>query len=148
MTGRRREGNRTDRRILPVDATSVEERNALIECIRYVGSGNHKLRPSDYGFVPSHNPRPSKSPCDELRAVPVNEARELFEKGIMLGMVSRLDPHGAPKYVWSVDDAGEVYEAKAKPEREREYHGYRIGDDERDMRRYILDEWKKRCNKR
>jgi hypothetical protein len=115
--------------------------------MRYVGSSNHKLRPGDYGFVPSHNPRPSKSPCDGLRSVLVAEARALFERGIMLGMVSRFGEEGAPKYVWSVDDAGEVYEAKAKPEREREYHGYRLGDDEREIRRYILDEWKKRCNK-
>ena len=56
----------------------------------------------------------------------------------------------SPKYVWAVDEHGEVYEAKTKPERaERgaDYHGYRVGDDERDMRRYILDEWGRRCPK-
>ena len=37
---------------------------------------------------------------------------------------------------------GEAYEAKTKPP-DTAYHGYRIGEDEPEMRRYILDEWKK-----
>ena len=60
-------------------------------------------------------------------------------------MVSRFSGDGVPKYVWAVDSGGEPYEAKTKPEREREYHGYRIGDNEKEMRRYVVDEWRKRC---
>jgi hypothetical protein len=65
--------------------------------------------------------------------------------GIDLGMISWFGEGGAPKYVWAVDEDGQVYEAKAKPERENEYHGYRIGDDERAVRRYVLEEWRLRC---
>lgn len=146
MSPRKRQGNRPDRRILPPDATSEAIRAAFKARLRYVGSGNHKLRPGDYGFVPSPNPRPSKSPCDELRPVLLAEAVALFERGIALGMVSRFEAGGVPKYVWSVDDSGEAWEAKAKPG-EAQYHGYRIGDDDRAMRRTVLDEWTRRCPK-
>lgn len=144
MACRRREGNRPDRRIWDDAATTVLQRKALCEKIHYVGSGNHKLRPGDYGFTPSHNPRPSKSPCDALRSVLIKEASELFKKGIMRGMVSRFEPESIPKYVWAVDADGEVYEAKAKTNQETEYHGYRIGEDEQAVREYVLEEWKKR----
>lgn len=145
MTTRTRQGNRPERRILPPEATSIALRDALKEGLRYGGSANHKLRPGDYGLVPTHNPRPSKSACDELRPVLLAEARTLFKRGIALGMISRLGEDGLPKYVWAVDRLGEVYEAKTKPGRNEPYHGYRLGDDERAMRRYVLDEWNKRC---
>ena len=145
MPIRRREGNRPDRRIAAGAFTSLVDREALCERLRYVGSANHKLRGGDYGFVPSSNPRPSKSPCDALRSLLLEEASTLFRQGIMLGMLSRFDAGGVPKYVWSVDADGEVYEAKTKPDRETDYHGYRLGDDERDMRDYVRREWKQRC---
>lgn len=145
MAIRKREGNRPDRRISDEAITTTTQREALCERLRYVGSANHKLRPGDYGFTPSHNPRPSKSPCDAVRAVLIEEASTLFRQGIMRGMVSRFDASGIPKYVWAVDEANDVYEAKAKPEREMDYHGYRLGDDDRDMRSYVLREWKRRC---
>ena len=114
----------------------------------YVGSANHKLRPGDYGFMPTHNPRPSKSPCDDLRPILLDEAVALFERGVELGMTSAFGLERAPKYVWSVDGEGDVYEAKARPERENHYHGYRLGDDERAMRAYIVKEWNVRCQRR
>jgi len=141
---RARQGNRPDRRVAPVGSITAEEIQALVARLRYTGSGLHKLHPGDYGFVPSHNPRPSKSPCDDLRPLPRAEAAALFQQGIALGMVSPFPPGGVPKYVWAVDAAGEVYEAKTKPP-DTAYHGYRIGDDERGMRRYILGEWRVRC---
>lgn len=144
MAGRKREGNRPDRRIWDAAATSPEQRQALLEKISYAGSPNHKLHPGDYGFIPSHNPRPTKSPCDALRPILIMEASQLFREGIRRGMVSHFEPGGAPKYVWAVDADGEVYEAKAKPEQESVYHGYRIGEDEQSVRQYILAEWKKR----
>lgn len=145
MPIRRREGNQPDRRIAPADFTSASIRNALSERLRYAGSSNHKLRPGDYGFIPTHNPRPLKSPCDELRSILLEEATTLFRQGISLGMVSTFAEDSIPKYVWAVDYAGEVYEAKTKPERSTDYHGYRLGDDERAMRRYALLEWRRRC---
>ncbi len=61
----------------------------------------------------------------------------------MHGMVSPMLESGLPKYVWAVDAADEVYEAKigSPPE----YHGYRLGDDEKAMREYVRLEWKRRC---
>jgi hypothetical protein len=144
MAGRKREGNRPDRRIWDAAATTPQQRQALLGKIHYVGSANHKLHPSDYGFTPSHNPRPSKSACDMLRSIVIAEASKLFRDGIMRGMVSPFEPNGIPKYVWAVDDDGEVYEAKAKPGQESEYHGYRIGEDEQSVRQYVLAEWKRR----
>lgn len=101
---------------------------------------------TSYGFVPSINPRPTKSVCDDLRSILLAEATELFRRGVLAEMVSPFDPGGSPKYVWVVDNDGEVYEAKTKPP-DVVYHGYRIGDDEPYMRRYILGEWRERCPK-
>ncbi len=143
---RKREGNRPDRRYARAGTFSPEDLDNLSERVRYGGTGHHKLHPGDYGFVPSINPRPSKDVCDDLRPVLIDEATALFRQGILLGMVSLFDPEGVPKYVWAVDGGDEVYEAKTGP-REAVYHGYRIGDDEPNMRRYILDEWRRRCRK-
>jgi hypothetical protein len=141
----KREGNRPDRRIAPYDFVSVEMRQLLVGRLTYVGSAHHKLRPGDYGFVPPQNPRASKSPCDELRPVLLAEASALFQRAIELGMFSRFTDGGSPKYVWAVDDFEEVYEAKTRPELSTEYHGYRLGEDDRVMRRYVLIEWRQRC---
>jgi hypothetical protein len=143
---RKREGNRPDRRLIAQGTVSAQALFDLAKRLRYEGSGLHKLRPGDYGFVPSINPRPTKSVCDDLRSILLAEAKQLLRKGILSEMVSKFDPGGSPKYVWVVDSDGEVYEAKTKPS-DVVYHGYRIGDDEPDMRRYILGEWRKRCPK-
>ena len=145
MAIRKREGNRPDRRLADEAAVDAATRTRLLTTLQYVGSANHKLHPGNYGFQPPQNPRPSKSPCDALRSVLLEEATALFRRGIELGMVSTIIKDGVPKYVWAVDDAGEVYEAKTRPEREVEYHGYRIGPDEADMRGYVLKEWRRRC---
>ena len=140
----RRQSNRPDRRIVPFEAVTTDELARIASQAQYVGSANHKLHPGDYGFVPPSNPRPSKSPCDALRPVLLAEAAALFHSGLTAGMVSAFDVHSTPKYVWAVDSDGEVYEAKTKPP-DVVYHGYRVGEDENDMRSYILAEWKKRC---
>jgi len=143
---KRRDGNRPDRRIVPAKTYSELELDVLAALATYVGSGLHKLHPGNYGFIPSVNPRPSKSVCDDLRPVALEEAALLLAKGVKAGMVSRFDPAGSPKYVWAVDGDGEVYEAKTKPP-DKAYHGYRLGDDEEGMRRWVRDEWEKRCPK-
>lgn len=142
----KRQGNRPDRRFAPMGSISNGLLEALADNLRYEGSGIHKLHPGDYGFVPSVNPRPSKSCCDDLRPILLGEAAALFRSGVLAGMVSRFDQGGTPKYVWSIDGNGEVYEAKTKPP-DIIYHGYRINEDEPAMRRYILDEWRRRCLK-
>lgn len=143
---RRRQGNRPNRRLVPHGTVSTQALTELADRLRYGGSGFHKLHPGDYGFVPSVNPRPTKSVCDDLRPILLSEATELFQKGILAEMVSPFDLGGSPKYVWVVDSDDEVYEAKTRSP-DVIYHGYRINDNEPDMRRYILGEWRKRCPK-
>ena len=147
MSIRKREGNRPDRRLCPEDDKDSLVRALLCARLRYVGSGHHKLRPANYGFLPPQNPRPSKSVCDDRRPILLEEAEALFRRGIELGMFSPFAADAVPKYVWSVDYQGEVYEAKTNPKRETDYHGYRLGDDERAMRSLIVKAWRERCAK-
>lgn len=146
MSIRKREGNRPDRRILGHTASSETDRDAIAKRVSYLGSGHHKRRPGDYGFEPPVNPRPSKDVCDAKgkRQVLLAEAQALFASGLSKGMFSKPGTNGLPKYVWAVDGNGDVYESKTRPEHETEYHGYRLGDDEVTMRRYVIDEWKLR----
>ena len=58
-------------------------------------------------------------------------------------MVSAFGKDGFPKYVWAVDEDGEVYEAKT--DGSGFYHGYRLGTNDRMHRDYILKEWNHRC---
>jgi hypothetical protein len=141
---RKREGNRPDRRLVPAGTYTKGQLDELARRLTYAGSGLHKRHPGNYGFIPSINPRPSKSVCDDLRMVTLGEAAQLLAAGIAAEMVSPFDPGGSPKYVWAVDGDGQVYEAKTKPP-DTVYHGYRLGDDEEAMRRYISGEWEKRC---
>lgn len=141
----KRQSNRPDRRLAPIETLTEAELKRVIATARYVGINIHKLHPGDYGFVPPVNPRPTKDVCDDLRIVLKKEAAELMRDGVQRGMVSHFEPGQLPKYIWAIDGDGEVYEAKTKPGQDRDYHGYRLGNDERDMRRYILAEWKKRC---
>jgi len=143
---RKREGNRPDRRYAPAGSISPEVLEELSDRLRYEGSAHHKLHPGDYGFVPSINPRATKDLCDDLRPITFEDAERLFQEGIAAGLVSPFDRSGTPKYVWAVDTDDEVYEAKTKPP-DTIYHGYRLGEDEEAMRRYILDEWRRRCPK-
>jgi hypothetical protein len=129
---RTRQGNRPDRRVAPAGSIAAKDLRELAEGLLYGGSSLHKLHPGDYSFVPPVNPRPSKSPCDDLRPILRAEAAKLFREGLVSGMVSRFDKGGTPKYVWAVDADGQVYEAKTKPP-DTSYHGYRIGEDEPEM---------------
>ena len=55
-------------------------------------------------------------------------------------MFSDFPEGGAPKYVWSVDAEGEVYEAKID---RQGYHGYRLEEDD-NFRDRVLREWRAR----
>jgi hypothetical protein len=48
-----------------------------------------------------------------------------------------------PKYIWSVDDQGEAYEAKTHPNDRGQYHGYRLEEHD-PMRSLVLKTWKER----
>jgi hypothetical protein len=140
----KRQSNRPDRRLALEDVMTTDQRKDLMTRLRYEGIAIHKKTPGDYRFVPPVNPRPSKSLCDDLRPVLLGEAIGLFQRGVLAGMFSTPTDDGIPKYVWAVDAGNQVYEAKTKPPG-CVYHGYRLGEDETDMRRYILAEWRQRC---
>ena len=140
-TMRQRKGQRPDRRIVPANALADVELTRIALVARYGGSAIHKLHSGDYGFTPPVNPRPHKSVCDDVRVILRAEAARLLSEGIRKGMVSAFEPGQLPKYVWAVDEHGKVYEAKVKVGQETIYHGYRLGDDERQMCAEVLSEW-------
>ena len=140
----KRQSNRPDRRLCPAGLLNTAELARIAATARYTGSANHKLHAGDYGFVPPSNPRASKSVCDDKRTILKAEARALFLEGIRRGMISRVESGQLPKYIWAVDEFDEVYEAKTKPGQETDYHGYRLGADERQMRADVLKEWNSR----
>ena len=139
-----RQGNRPDRRFVAAGTYDDTRLSSVKAAARYTGSGHHKLHPGDYGFDPPVSPRPSKSVCDDLRPVMRDEAKALFGAGIDLGMISVVGPDGLPKYVWTVDESGEAYEAKASGSDPGAYHGYRLNEND-EMRKIVLKEWKRRC---
>ena len=140
----KRQGNNPKRRIIPRDALDPQDLERLTREARYVGSAHHKSKPADYRFTPPANPRPNKSLCDGKRIVRIGEAEKLFLQGLSRGMVSRYSKNGFPKYVWAVDRYGEVYEAKLGNDG-RSYHGYALSaDGERDLRRWVTEEWQAR----
>ena len=139
--GKRQVQNRPNRRIAPAGTIS-DQIHSNLNRARYAGSPKHKLRPADYGFQPPVSPRRSASLCDDLRPVPLREATRLFRAGISLGMVSKPLDNGLPKYVWSVDDNGEAYEAILGGDG-RNYHGYRLKHYAAN-RAAVIAEWNKR----
>ena len=141
MPTRKRQGNDPKRRVAQLGTVSDAVRENLAVA-RYTGSALHKSKPSDYGFTPPMARRLGKSLCDARRGINLREATELFRAGIRLGMVSSYLEGGLPKFVWSVDRYGEAYEAKLG-EDGLSYHGYALYREQR-MRRYIIEEWKRR----
>lgn len=139
----RRAGKNPKRRLAPIDHLTQAQRAALVASAQYVASGHHKLNPADYGLDRA-SPRPTKSLCDRVRIIPLQEAKAMLEKGIKLGMISEYFFGQHPKYIWCVGDDGEVYEAKTDAVKPGVYHGYRL-EEEDNMREHIKEVWKKRC---
>ena len=139
MPNRKRQGNDPTRRIIPIGTLGSSIRSKL-DKTHYVGSAHHKRHPADYGFTPPVNPRPSKSLCDDVRIIKRREAIKLFRSGIHLDMVSSCLRNGLPKYVWAVDNDGNVFEAKWDSDG---YHGYRLRLKD-SMRAYVVANWKER----
>lgn len=136
-----RTGNNPKRRIAPAGTLSRDALAALAGTLRYAGSGNHKRYAGDYGFDPPSNPRAWKSLCDDQRPLLKDEAAALFANGIARGMISVPGPDGVPKYVWSVDDRGEAYEAN---QGNGGHHGYRLSADD-DMAELVRRAWRERA---
>ena len=138
-----RQGNNPKRRIAARGSLSEEDLKALIREVRYTGSSLHKKNHADYGFDPPVNSRSNKSLCDGVRSILLKEASRLFKSGLKRGMVSGFGEGELPKYVWAVDEHGEAYEAKLGDDG-RSYHGYRLGANDRNMMKYVTEEWKRR----
>ena len=141
----RYQGNNPKRRIAKHGFYTKQELDGFASIARYQGSAHHKLRPADYDFDPPTAPRPSKSVCDGKRVVRHDEARRLLQAGMRLGLVSSHKQGDWPKYVWTIDDNGEVYEAKLGHDGNR-YHGYRLSEDDGAMREWVMAEWSKRTS--
>jgi hypothetical protein len=139
-----REGNNPRRRIGAEDALTNEQLKELAGKAVYVGSAHHKRSPGDYAFKPPTSPRPSKSLCDGQRVILRAEAQVLLSSGIEKGMLSSHFYSNFPKFIWSVDADGEVYEAKTDQTSPGSYHGYRL-EEEDPMRALVKKIWKARC---
>jgi hypothetical protein len=120
-----------------------DQRDGLARAVKYAPSGHHKRNPADYGLDRT-SPRPTKSLCDLVRIIPLEEAKGLIKKGIIYGMISDFFFETYPKFVWCVGSDGEVYEAKTDRLTPGVYHGYRLEEDD-DMRDHIKAVWKQRC---
>jgi len=139
----KRQGNNPKRRVSVKQGIGSAILDKCAQRAIYTGSPHHKRFPADYNFHPPANPRPNKSLCDSKIRVKYNEARTLFLAGIRRGMISEPMQDGLPKYVWAVNENGSVYEAKREG-RSRSYHGYELGGNEVDMKKYIIKEWESR----
>ena len=138
-----RPGNNPKRRIVRPERLTEEEKAQLMRDVRYVGSGHHKRNPVDYE-LPRANPRPTKSLCDLERTILLGEARHLVAIGIQCGLFSEPREDGFPKFIWSVSERGEVFEAKTDTHGTGEYHGYPL-EDEDVMHEYVKSVWIERC---
>ena len=145
------EASNPKRRLAQSGHFSKNDLAYFADVARYEGRAYHKTRPADYGFHPPVSPRPTKSVCDDIRIIRKAEAEQLLLSGFARGMVSthRQGNLSLPKFVWAVDDQGEVYEAKLDGDGPG-YHGYRINE-YRDagscvMRKQVLRAWKRRSN--
>jgi hypothetical protein len=139
----KRPGNSPKRRIASADRLTAAQKAALASAIQYSASGHHKRNPADYGLERT-SPRPTKSLCDIIRVIPLKEAKAMIQKGISLGMVSDFFYGEFPKFIWCVDDDGEVYEARTDATTPSVYHGYRL-EEEDNMRGHVKHVWKERC---
>ncbi|MCW5286740.1 hypothetical protein [Verminephrobacter eiseniae] len=135
-----RQSQLKDRRAVAPDTVSPADLRALSKKVTYVGHGNHKRFPANYGLT-STSPRPTKSLCDMTRTILLEEALALLKCGVLKGIISQPRADGFPKYIWSVSAAGEVFEAKSHPNDNGRYHGYPL-ENEDAMRAHILSIWK------
>ena len=91
---RKRQGNRPDRRVAPVEI-DLKGRAAGAGCAFAVRRRQlSQAPPWRLRVRAAGQSTPFKSPCDELRPVLRKEAEILFRKGVASGMVSRFEPGG------------------------------------------------------
>ena len=111
--------------------------------VRYTGGTHHKRAPADYGFDPSVNPGASKSLCDGIRIVELDEAVTLLRERVHHGMVGSYSNGGLPKYIFAVSGDDLVFDTKLNGD--RTCHGHELGHGEDVLRQHVTREWKARC---
>ena len=94
---------------------------------------------------PGNNPKRRVAPADLLsEANRVRLAQSVKYQGSGHHKRNPADYGLDPKFIWCVDDDGEVYEAKTDAVTPGTYHGYRLEEDD-DMRRHVESVWNQRC---
>ncbi|EHQ07556.1 hypothetical protein [Leptonema illini] len=139
----RRQSSNPRRRLCDQSNYGADYLNGLAERVRYTGSAHHKKNPVEYGFS-RMEPRPEKSICDVNRRLAPREAASLLKAGIQMCMMSEPDGTGFPKFIWAVNNEGEVFEAKTDRNGSGCYHGYPL-DSEDEMSIVVQAEWRRRC---
>lgn len=140
---RTRTGYNPKRKMAQADLLTPVERAELAARATYGGNPEHKRSRGDYGLTPPASPRPAKTLCDGERPILKPEATALLRSGMRKGTTSATSPGGWPQNIWSVSDAGEVFEAQLENAAQGSYHGYPMPEDD-DFRRLVLKEWKAR----
>ncbi|MDZ4058073.1 MAG: hypothetical protein U1D69_14155 [Polynucleobacter sp.] len=88
-----------------------------------MGNASHKRNSLDYKLIPPTAPRSNKSLCDDRGEIRLATAQALLRRGVEAGLVNGDWTDGWPRRVWSVDDGGNVWEAKLDSAGGT-YHGY------------------------
>ena len=132
------------RRIRPWAAGDEEKLNNLADHATYSGHPSHKRNPGDFGLSPPSQARLGKSLCDDVGIFRREEALELLQRGLRLGLISLLEIGGWPKQVWAVTPEGLPLEAQR--EADGVYHGYPLREID-PMHQEVLAAWKKACNR-
>jgi hypothetical protein len=137
---RARTGYNPKRKIAAADLLTPAERAALAARVTYGVNPEHKRSPGDYGLTPPASPRPAKTLCDGERPILKAEATALLQAGLRKGTTSAILADGWPQNIWSVSDAGEVFEAQLENAGQGTHHGYPVPEDD-DFRHFVLKEW-------
>lgn len=107
-------------------ALNEEARAALASRARFQGSAKHKLQPLAFGLRPA--PRNEDTTyCDghsDFQPSDMTRAEMLLQRGILAGLTGRVEKHGDPTLLWTVDDNGWIYECRITTPSRAIYHGY------------------------
>lgn len=103
-------------------APDVARLGELANCVKYVGSPDHKKNPGDFGLTPPSSPRLNASLCDDVKIFRVAEARQYLVDGLRQGFVSDRYDDGWPFNIWAVTEKDVPLEAEYA--NNGEYHGY------------------------
>ena len=107
--------------------------------VAYVGSPLHKRNPGNFGLTPPSQPAAGKTLCDAIALFERASAVSLLQAGACRGLVSPTHTNfSLPKYIWSVDEAGNVLEAQG--DHQGHYHGYPLLSDD-PFREVVLRHW-------